>query len=212
MATLGELRTKVGERLQDATFQSISASSVTAIINDAIRFYKYRRYWFNETEADLTCTASNPVLPGIPSDFLYELKRGALAIEYGNAVYPLSKIDTETYDNMNTEGLGMPGVYCYRNNEFSLYPYPNFAYAVKFRYIKDYAELVNDVDYNDFTTIAPNMVLYNALSRIYAEFKQDPNMESYYSARADNEEANIMKRSSALSGSGTLTTEKRLFR
>lgn len=211
MATLGSLRGLIADRLQDPNFQSISASSVNAVINDSIRFYKYRRYWFNETETTLTCTVSNPILPSIPSDFLFELDRGAMAINYSNSVYPVVKINTEQYDCRNVEGLGMPEVYVYRNNQFEVYPYPNVAYSVKLRYIKDYADLVNDVDSNDFTTIADRVILYDALSRIYSEYKQDPNMESYYSNRAVNEEANILKRSSALSGSGTLATETRIF-
>lgn len=211
MATLGSLRGLIADRLQDPNYQSISASSVNAVINDSLRFYKFRRYWFNETEDDLPCTVNDPILPSLPSDFLYELNRGGLSIYYSNAVYPLVKIDTERFDNLNTEGLGMPAFYVYRNNQIELYPYPNVAYSVKLRYIKDYADLVNDVDYNDFTTIADRVILYDALSRIYAEYKQDPNMESYYSARAENEEANILKRSSALSGSGTLACETRIF-
>ena len=211
MATLGSLRGLIAERLQDPNFQSISASSVNAVINDSLRFYKFRRYWFNETEADLTCTTNNPVLSPLPSNFLNVLLRGGLAVYYSNSVYSLSKIDTERYDNMNTNNLGLPAFYTYRNNRIELYPYPNLNYSVKLRYIKDYPDLVNDVDSNDFTEIADRVILYDALSRIYAEYKQDPNMEEYYSNRAVNEEANILKRSSALSGSGTLAIETQLF-
>lgn len=211
MATLGELRTAIGERLQDTSFQSISASSVNAIINETIRFYKYRRYWFNETSAVVNCTVGNPVLTGVPSNLLYELQNGGLTIVYANASYPLCKVDTASYDVINIQALGMPDKYTYRAQQFELYPYPNVNYAVTMRYIRDYADLVNDGDSNDFTNIAEKQVLYNALSRIYAEYKMDSNMESYYTARADNEEQNILKRSSALSGTGTLTTETRIF-
>ena len=211
MATLGELRTTIGQMLQDTSFQSISASSVNAVINQTIRYYKFRRYWFNETSATLTCTANNPVLSGIPSDFLYELQNGGMAINYSNATYPVCKTDTASYDVMNIQARGMPNFYVYRANQFELYPYPNLAYSVTLRYIKDYAALVNDTDSNDFTNIAEMQILYNALSRIYAEYKMDSNMEAYYTSRADNEEQNLLKRSSALSGSGTLVTETRIF-
>ena len=49
------------------------------------------------------------------------------------------------------------------------------------------------------------MIIYNALSRIYAEYKQDPNMEQYYTARAKDEELNLKRRSDSLTGSGVLT-------
>lgn len=212
MATLGSLRGLIADRLQDPNYQSISVSSVNAIINDSIRYYKYHRYWFNETEATITLTAENPVMPNLPSDFLYELSRGGLAINYSNATYPLVKISTEQYDQRDVNGLGMPETYTFRNQQIELYPWPNTNYTLVLRYIKDYADLVNDVDSNDFTDIADRVILYDALSRIYSEYKQDPNMESYYSNRANDEEANILKRSSALSGSGTLAIETRIFK
>jgi len=64
---------------------------------------------------------------------------------------------------------------------------------------------VNGTDTNDFTVYADRMIIYNALSRIYAEYKQDPNMEQYYTARAKDEELNLKRRSDSLTGSGVLT-------
>lgn len=211
MATLGELRAQIGERLQDTSFQSISASSVNTIINEAISYYKFRRYWFNEEEASLICTSGNSVLSGVPSDFLFELSRGGLSVIDNSYVYPLQKVDTFTYDANDIGVRGIPSMYVYRDKTFDLYPIPDTAYPITLRYIKDYSDLVNDVDSNDFTNIAERMIRYNALSRIYAEYKMDSAMEAYYTARADNEEQNLLKRSSALSGSGTLAVETRIF-
>ncbi len=211
MATLGELRAQIAERLQDTSLQSISASSVNTIINETISYYKFRRYWFNEKEATLSTTADSAVLSGIPSDFLFELSRGGLSVIDNQYVYPLQKVDTFTYDANDIGTRGIPSMYVYRDRTFDLYPIPERVYPVTLRYIKEYADLVNDVDSNDFTTIGERMVRYNALSRIYAEYKMDAQMEAYYTARADNEEQNLLKRSSALSGTGTLAVETRIL-
>jgi len=211
MATLGQMKSTIGDVLQDTSFMSISASSVTSVINDAISYYKNRRYWFNEIKTDLTTTVGNPVLAGVPSDFLREIERGGLSIVYGNSIYSLAKVSTESYDILDNGGSGLPRVYTYRNNQIELYTYPDAAYTLRLRYIKDYAELSQDSDTNDFMTHADRMVRYNALSRIYAEYKQDEKMEAYYTAKADDEEKNLLKRSNALSGSGTLVKDSFLF-
>lgn len=211
MATLEQIRNTIGEVLQDTAFMSVSVSSVTSVINDVVNYFKFRRYWFNETEADLTATVGNPVLSGMPSDFLREIEHGGLTIRYSNIVYPLKKISTESYDKMDNSGLGLPRFYTYRNNRIELYPYPSDAYTVRLRYLKDYAELSLNSDSNDFTSNADRLVRYEALARIYAEYKQDDKMESYYTARSASEENNLLKRSNALSGSGSLVKDSFLL-
>lgn len=212
MATLAQLRTKIAARLQDQQFQSISAANVDSVINISVGYYKYRRYWFNETMATLTLTQGSPNITGVPSDFLYELKRGGISLISSNQVIPLEKVPSEVYDLQNIQGIGRPYMYTYRNNGFEVYFYPDTAYTATLRYIKDYDVLTADGDSNDFIVIAEQMVLYNSLSRIYAEFKQDPNNEDYYTNRARDEEENLLRRGSALSGSGTLTKDSLFLR
>lgn len=205
MATLAEIRTKIAERLQDPSFTSITSASVDSVINDALRYYKYHVFWFNEKSTIITLNQGDPVIPNIPADFLVELQSGGLTIHYSNLFYPLRKISSDVYDGSNVEGIGIPYVYTYRSQQFEVYFYPNIAYDLTLRYIKDYADLVNGTDTNDFTVYADRMIIYNALSRIYAEYKQDPNMEQYYTARARDEELNLKRRSDSLTGSGVLT-------
>lgn len=205
MATLADIRTKIAERLQDPSFTSISSASVDSVINEALRYYKYHVFWFNESVYTVVLTQGNPVVPSLPSDFLMELTSGGLTIHYSNLFYPLRKISSDVFDGMNVEAVGIPYVYTYRNKQVEVYFYPNIAYTLTIRYIKDYADLLTGTDTNDFTVYADRMITYNALSRIYAEYKHDPNMEAYYTARAKDEETNLKRRSDSLAGSGSLT-------
>lgn len=207
MATLAEIRTRVAEVLQDPNFTSISSASVNAVINDSLRYFKYRRYWFNEAKTTLSLNIADPLLYGIPSDFLCELEKGGLSIYYSQRYFPLEKIPTEVYDLHNIQGRGRPYVYTYRNQQFEVYFYPDLAYDLILRYLKNYDTLVYDEDQNDFTIYADLMIRYDVLSRIYAEYKQDDKMESYFTAKRNDEERNLLKRSNALTGSGTLTKD-----
>lgn len=205
MATLAEIRNKIAERLQDPSFTSVSSASVDAVINDAIRYYKYHTFWFNEAATVITLNQGNPVIPSIPDDFLMELSAGGLTIHFSNLFYPIRKVSSDVYDGMNVQAIGIPYVYTFRAQQFEVYFYPNIAYSLTLRYIRDYDDLVNDGDTNDFTTYADRMIIYNSLSRIYAEYKQDSNMEQYFTARANDEETNLKRRSDSLTGSGALT-------
>lgn len=211
MATLAQIRTAILERLQDPNGNSISAASVDAVINDSIKYYKNRHYWFNEAVANITLNAADPVVPSVPSDVLYELPVGGMTISYSSARYPLQKITAQLYDNMNYQGKGLPRFYVFRNNQYELYFYPDRAYTLVMRYLKDYAVLVNDSDTNDFTNYAELMVRYDSLSRIYAEYKQDEKMEGYFTGKRDDEERNLLRRSNHNTGSGTLTKQSYLL-
>lgn len=197
-------------RLQDASFRSISSSNVDDVINQALKYYKFRRFWFNDTEVDITLTVSDRVVPDIPDDLLQELPEGGLSIFYGNIYYPLEKRSSQLFDNDDVSATGLPYMYTYRNQGYEVYFLPNIAYTLKLRYLKDYDDLASDGDTNDFLTHADMMIYYNALSRIYGEFKQDAKMEAYYTSRASDEEINVSRRTSALAGTGTLTIHSNL--
>lgn len=211
MATLLDLRTNIAIRLQDPNFTGIASSNVDAAINTALTYYKRRHYWFNEAIAPITLTQGNPVIPNIPSDFLMEINPGGLTIKYSNLNYEVFKRSSPIYDAENFAGVGLPYIYTFRNKQFELYYFPDQAYTLNFRYLKDYATLINNADTNDFLTYADVMIYYNALSRIYGEYKQDPTMEAYYTARAADEEDDLKRRSGSLIGTGSLTLHSQLL-
>lgn len=211
MATLATVRAKIASVLQDDSLQSVSAANVDAIINDSIAFYKHQAFWFNEAKADLVCVTGDPVLSGLPSDFLCELSHGGLTLFYANVYYGIEKVSTESYDSRNISALGLPRVYTFRNNQIELYPYPNLAFDIKLRYVKDYAELVGDNDTNDFLTHMERVIRLDALSRIYFEFKQDKNMSATYAEGATSELEAVKRRSNVKAGSGTLVIDSVLF-
>lgn len=210
MSTLLDARTDIAARLQDPTFNGIPSSSIDSAINTAVIYYKNRHYWFNEAKATITLTLGNGVVPNIPTDFLSELPNGGLSIAYSNIIYPIKKVSSEIFDNQSYNGQGIPFIYVYRAQQFEIYYLPSIAYSLILRYLKDYPLLVNTTDTNDFLAQAYQMIIYNALSRLYAEYKQSPTMEAYYTQRADDEEQFLKRRSGALTGTGSLTISSQL--
>lgn len=211
--TLLTLQNRIGERLQDTSFQSISLAAVTDVINQVLKYYKFQRFWFNEEMQPLVLTQGVGIIPSanMPTDFLCEIPDGGLTIFFGNRYWKLDKRSSEVFDSENVSANGLPYIYTYRAGQYEVYYLPNNNYTLNLRYLKDYVDLSSGTDTNDFLNYADMMIYYNALSRIYGEFKQDSKMETYYTSRAEDECTNVSRRTSALTGTGTLTLNSNLL-
>ena len=207
MATFGELKTKIQKRLQDALGTAVATSDVADAINTAVRYWKRQKFWFNESSETINLTTGNPLISGIPDDFQFELSENGFVIEKSQLRYPLKKVPIVQYDIEDIEGSGIPCIYTWKAGSFYVYPYPQEDYDMVMHYIKDYDDMAADSDTNDFTINADQMIMYEALSRLHGELRQDEKMEAYYSARAQNEFSHLSSFGKRKSGSGQLTIE-----
>lgn len=220
MPTFAQLKTIVSRKLIDPNNTAISASDVGQAINDAIRFWRYRRFWFNESSTTLTMdindpfvlgygntNSSYPLAPVLPSDFLEELPKDGFVIQYSNLSYTMNKVHPREYDNQNVRGQGLPYCYTWRNGNYEFYWYPNLAYTLSVYYFKNYVDLVSDNDNNDFTNLADQLVIYEALSRLSGEDRQDLEMNNSYAAKADREYSNLERRTFKKTASGKLSVD-----
>lgn len=206
MATFGEIQTAVSKRLQDANNVAVALSDVAASINDAIRYWKFRRFYFNEVFGTITLTAQDPSFV-IPSTFLVNaVKDGGFHIQYSEARYPLTKIEMTEYDNAFMEnGFGMPRVYAkMADTGYKCYPIPDRDYVVGMHYLKDYVDLVNTSDTNDFTNNASRLITLWTTGNIVGEFRQDEKMEGYFRSAAENEYNNLLMLTNKMNATGKL--------
>lgn len=208
MATFGEMKTYISERLLDPNNVAVSSSSVAAAINDAIRYWKFRRFWFNEENGVVTLTSQDPVIP-VPSNILVPAYGDdGFTIHYSNTRYPLEKIASQTYDLLYlNNGYGLPRWYARFGGsygEYRVYPNPDQAYTMYCHYLKDYTALSSDSDTNDFTDYADRMICLWALANLSGELRQDSDMENYYRNAAMNEYGNLQVLTGKKNGSGKL--------
>lgn len=212
MATFAELKTAVSKRLLDVNNTAISSADVAASINDSIRYWKYKRFWFNEVSDQATLTAQSPVFP-YPSNFLVPAtKDDGFYIQYSNFRRPLVKISQEQYDAAYlANGYGMPKYYArIGNEEYRCHPIPDIAYTVGRHYLKDYDLLSADGDENDFTVNADRLILLWTSANMSAEFRQDDKMEAYYRQAAGDEYRNLQIMTTKSNSSGKLTIHSNL--
>jgi len=212
MATFGDIQTKVSKRLLDANNTAVSLPDVAAAINDTVKYWKFRRFWFNETVFTSNMTAQNSAFP-FPSDFLVPYSQDdGVQIVYGNTRYSLLKISSQAYDNMFlTNGYGLPRVYARVGGQYVAYPIPNTDYSYRVDYLKDYADMTVVGDSNDFTIYAERLITLWTLADLSAEFRQDDKMETYYRARANDEYRQLQVMSDKSNSSGRLGLETSLL-
>jgi hypothetical protein len=180
---------------------------VAGAINDAISYWKFRRFWFNEVSDQATLTAQSGSFP-YPNDFLVPaVDDDGFNIAYSNMRYPLKKISMQIYDGMFlNNGYGIPRYYArIGSDNFQCYPLPDQDYLVNRHYIKDYADLVNLTDTNDFTLYADRLILLWACANLSAELRQDDKMESYFRSAAQDEYKNLQVMTDKSNSPGKLT-------
>lgn len=208
MATFGELITNVSKRIIDPNNTAVSQEDVASALNNAIKYWKKKRFWFNEATATVTMTEDDSTLP-LPSDFyMPAYNDGAFVIVYSNQRYPLKKTTQPTYDSFYMDnGNGLPRCYGYVGESYEVYPIPDRAYTVIVRYLKEYDEIAasNYNATNDFIEHADRLITLWACADLNAELRQDPKMESYFRNGAVDEEKNLLNMTRKLNASGRLT-------
>lgn len=194
MATFGQMQAYVSDRLLDPNNTSVSVSSVAAALNDALRYWKIRRMWFNTADTTVTLVTGDPkIYLTSVTDFLVELPMNdGFVIEYGSMRWPLIKKNPREYDDVYlTGGTGLPQIYTTKAGNYFCYFIPDQDYTLRVYYLKQYADLVNGNDSNDFTVYAARLLELWALANLSAELRQDDKMETYYRNAAQDEYKNL---------------------
>ena len=207
MATLSELRTRIARKLANDNLVNPTSSEIDTAINLAIEYYETDAFWFSEATANITLVAGDPIVPSIPTDFKQLIEPNALTVIDGQVRYPLIHATPLQYDNVDSEGRGLPYAYTYRNNQFELYFYPDQAYTLQFFYRKSYADLVNDGDSNDFTNFAERLIEYKTMVDLLYDYRENDRRAIIYENRVEREYEKIKRETYNRTATGMLTTE-----
>ncbi len=212
MTSFGDLITEVAEKIDQSLLGSnptATTSPAARAINRAIDYFEPERFWFNEATTSITLTTGDPTVPNLPSDFLFEVENGGLAINFSSTRYPIQRISVRDYDRVNVEGLGLPYLYKTFGKQIDLYFFPDQAYTLELRYIKEYTNLVNDADTNDWTDNAQRLIVAKALEDLYLDSRHSlpGGLHDQYKQKRIDEHNQLKDKTGQLSTTGTLETE-----
>lgn len=202
------MRQYVAARLLDTNNTAVSDSQVGTAINDAIGYWKYRRFWFNTADTSVTLTAQNPVINlSSITNFLVEMPMNdGFVVEYNNQRYPLIKKNPRDFDDAYlANGYGIPDIYTVKSGVYYCYYVPDQDYSLRVYYLKNYTDLSANSDENDFTSNAYRLICLWALANLMAELRQDEKMETYYRSAAENEYSNLGVMTAKVNSPGHLT-------
>jgi len=212
MATFGQIQTAVSKRLLDPDHTAVSEPDVASAINDTIRYWKYKRFWFNEGYAASIAVDQDAVIP-LPADFLVpSTENDGFNIEYSAMRYPLKKLTQLQYDNIYLlNGFGLPRMYARVGTDYVLYPKPDRNYQINCHYLKQYPDLVDSSSTNDFTIYASRLLTLWTCANLIAEFRQDEKMEQYFRNAAQDEYKELQTMTKKANASGSLVLSSTLL-
>lgn len=209
MATFSELTARVVTGYKGSTGSTFTTQAGDAI-NDAIEYYQREHFWFSEGVASVTLTAGNPEVStasGFPTDYWYINPDGGFVLIQANQRFVLDKVSIGQYDEENNQGTGRPYMFREIGQTMQVYPYPDQAYVVEFRYIKKYTALTGSQS-NDFTVYAPQLLVTRALSQLFLSAGQDETgMRDYWKQEEQNQLMSLKRTSNARLATGNLETD-----
>lgn len=206
MATFGEMKTWVSKRLQDPNNTAVSLSDVGDLINQALKYWKNVRFFFNEQTDTTTLLQNDPSIP-LPDNWLVPSIDDAFVIEYSGIRYPLKKVSESQYNAMYlSNGIGQPWWYAkLANSGYQCYPIPDRDYTLHRFLLSNYDDFVNDDDENDFSVEAEFLLKYSAAAYGSRDFRQDREMYDAFWAQALSEEENLLVTTRKDNATGSLT-------
>ena len=193
MATFGAMKTWVSKRLQDPSNTAVSSSDVGDLINQALRYWKVRRFSFNEKTGTVTLVEADPAI-AVPATWLLPAIDDAFVIEYSGIRYPLKKVSESEYNAMYlSNGIGQPWWFAkLANSGFQVYPIPDRDYTLRYFLLQQYDAFEDDADTNDFSEEAEDLLKYTAAAYGSRDLRQDAAMYQAFSAQAQAEYKNLL--------------------
>lgn len=211
--TFSQMTDYVSKRLIDPLNTAVSVTDVQLGINQSIDYWKCRRFGFNEVNDQATLTQSSPDIPNASNFLAPAFQDDGFYILFGGVKYPLVKVDEGTMDSLYlSNGFGLPRWYARMgDSEYQVYPIPDTNYTIGRHYIKDYPDLVQPTDNNDFTNNASRLINLWALGNLVSELRQDtPGMGDYYRQAAQDEYRNLRVLTNRKNAAGKLTIYSQL--
>lgn len=212
MSTLGEVITAIARRLIDEDNTAVSEVEIREAINEAIKKWKVKRFWFNTTDTDLSILEGDTELT-LPDDFLVEVPSNPVTITFSQQTYQVKKYPPARFDaSFVSNSPGRPRIFTSRDGALEISPIADQDYSGKLYYLKDYEAFdttgTQDDLSNDFLDEGEMLIRAEALAQIHGELRQDEKMEERYTNRANVEYNELKSRTNKLLRTGTLTIEQ----
>lgn len=140
-------------------------------INDAIRFYRGRSWWFLEGPTSAALTSSTAASNSYVSRYTGLIQLDSLRITINGYKQPLEQVSFEEMENLHdgTDSTGQPYKYCLHGDRVRLWPTPNAIYTLTWSGTFEESALSADGDTNDWMTHGELVVRHRARMTFYRD-------------------------------------------
>ena len=152
----------------------ITTAQINYAIQDAIKYYERREWWFNTASGSFTTVANQEYYTSSDWSVLdNQVQIDAMTITYNGVISPMKGIDFEEInDTQNGYIIAVPRNFAYYKQSLRFFPIPNGAYPVTVLYSKRLTTLSADGDTNAWTNEAEELIRQSAKRRIALNYLQ----------------------------------------
>lgn len=173
MSTFGDMIDRIGAELERSDMDTVIGQH----INDAIRTYKAKHWWFLQepTGADKTntTTASNSYVSLVSG--IIQIDTMKITINgFWQDMRPISHTEMEMLHE-GTDATGQPYAWTQYGERLRLYPTPDDAYTLTWTGLfEDATTLDDDADSNDWTNAGELLIRRTAKMTLLRDYLTDP--------------------------------------
>ena len=165
MTDYATMRTRIADEL--ANDGDITSAQINYAIQDTIKQYERRPWWFNQKTATFSTVASQEYYSSSDLSDIPDIVQIIAATVTNTLKGPLKAVDYLTIDDEQDGSVeGEPRVFAYFKENIRLYPIPDAVYTITLSYIYRLTALSADGDSNAWTTDAEELIRSGAKRRI----------------------------------------------
>ena len=204
MTTFASLRSAVADDLE----RSDLTTQIGTEINNAIREYSRRRFWFSQSRTLTFSTVAAQEFYGTSDSASIPriVEADKVILTDGSNRYPLCQVDNDTMEMMDTPSTAdnRPTHWAYVQGEIRLWPTPNAVYSIRVTGLIAPEALSDDSDSNIFTLNAFDVIRHSARRRVMSNTLKDLEGASVASEAERAALSSLNTQSVLLMGRGTI--------
>jgi hypothetical protein len=176
------MRQRIADEL--ANDGDISTAQINYAINDAIKLYQRRPWWFNVRMVTFVTSANGEYYVSTPSATFDDMVAvQSIMVENNGVKTPMVAVDNLEIDfSQDGSVTGVPCNYSRTANKLRFFPIPDAAYTISLTFVYKMDALVNDTDENAWTNEAEELIRQCAKRRIALNYLQSEEVAARFAS------------------------------
>lgn len=182
MTTYADMRERIADEL--ANDGDITTSQINYAIQDTIKVYERRPWWFNVRMVTFTTTADGEYYVSSPTatfDDMIEVQ--SAMVTYNGIRQPMVAVDNLEIDfSQNNYVKTVPRYFSRTANKIRLFPIPTGSFQIDMTFVYKLDELVNETDTNAWMTDAEELIRQGAKRRIALNYLESEDVAARFTS------------------------------